>query len=84
MLSNQWIVERFYPIDFIPTGVRLTAYGGEAADLPAQVLSDVAEAIRRGELSMPTVTYSMGEIQRAHEDMEHDRVVGKQVVLTGR
>ena len=30
MLSNQWIVPEFYPIDFIPTGVRLTAYGGDA------------------------------------------------------
>src|SRR5215831_1078451 len=25
MLSNQWIVEKFYPIDYIPRGVRLTA-----------------------------------------------------------
>lgn len=84
MLSNRWIVEQFYPIDFIPTGVRLTAYGGGAADLPAAVLSEVAEAIRRGELSLPTVTYSMEDIQQAHDDMEHDRVVGKQVVLTGQ
>ena len=31
MLSNQWTVPDFYPIDYIPTGVRLTAYGGEAS-----------------------------------------------------
>jgi len=34
MLSNQWTVRDFYPIDYLPRGVRLTAYGGGAADLP--------------------------------------------------
>ena len=28
MVSNEWMIPDFYPIDFIPTGVRLTAYGG--------------------------------------------------------
>lgn len=82
MLSNKWIIDQFYPIDFIPTGVRLTAYGGGAADLPSDVLSEVANAMHRGELTLPTEVYSMDEIQRAHEDMEHNRVIGKQVVLT--
>jgi len=35
-----------------------------------------------GELSLPTVTYNPGDIAQAHDDMELDRVVGKQVVLT--
>jgi len=26
MLSNQWTVKDFYPIDYLPRGVRLTAY----------------------------------------------------------
>lgn len=82
MLSNKWIVEQFYPIDFIPTGVRLTAYGGAATDLPASVLEDVANAIDGGELSWPTTAYAMDDIARAHDDMEHNRVAGKQVVLT--
>ena len=29
MLSNEWIVKDFYPIDYIPRGVGLTAYGGD-------------------------------------------------------
>ena len=37
MLSNQWTVPDFYPIDYIPRGVRLTAYSGGATDLPAEV-----------------------------------------------
>jgi NADPH:quinone reductase-like Zn-dependent oxidoreductase len=34
MLSNQWTVRDFYPIEYVPRGVRLTPYGGDAADLP--------------------------------------------------
>lgn len=28
MLSNKWTIEQFYPIEYLPRGVRLTAYGG--------------------------------------------------------
>ncbi len=82
MLSNQWIVEQFYPIDFIPTGVRLTAYGGGAHDLPGNVLAELADAIHRGEVDWPVKVYTMDEIALAHDDMEHNRVAAKQVVLT--
>ena len=33
MLSNEWTVKDFYPIEYLPRGVRLTAYGGDATDL---------------------------------------------------
>ena len=82
MLSNEWIVEAFYPIAFIPTGVRLTAYGGAASDLPGEVLSEIANAIVAGDFDWPIHVYSMEDIARAHDDMEHNRVAGKQVVLT--
>jgi len=82
MLSNKWIVEQFYPIEFIPTGVRLTAYGGGAANLPSEVLSDIAGAIQRGEIDWPVEVYKMEDIARAHDDMEHNRIAAKQVVVT--
>jgi len=82
MLSNKWIIDRFYPIDFIPTGVRLTAYGGGAADLPSEVLAGVADAVHAGAFPFPVQTYGLDDIVRAHEDMEHNRVAAKQVVLT--
>ena len=31
MLSNEWTVRDFYPIEYLPRGVRLSAYGGEAS-----------------------------------------------------
>lgn len=83
MLSNQWIIEDFYPLDFIPTGVRLTAYGGDASDLPSSVLAEVARAVRDGELDWPVEVYELEDVAQAHADMEHNRVAARQVVRTG-
>jgi NADPH:quinone reductase-like Zn-dependent oxidoreductase len=85
MLSNQWIVKDFYPIGYLPAGVRLTAYGGEADDLPASVLQRYLDRIASGEASLgPAKVYPMTEIRQAHDDLEHNRTAGKLVVLTGR
>jgi NADPH:quinone reductase-like Zn-dependent oxidoreductase len=82
MLSNQWTVADFYPIEYIPTGVRLTAYGGDAADLPTDVLQAYLDAVAAGRLTVPTDrTYALDEIAQAHADMEHGRATGKLVVL---
>jgi hypothetical protein len=35
MLSNQWTVRNFYPMDYLPTGMRLTAYKGGRGRPPA-------------------------------------------------
>jgi NADPH2:quinone reductase len=81
MLSNEWIVPDFYPIGYLPKGVRLTGYGGDAGDLPAPVLQKALDDIAAGRLTLgePTV-YALDDIWQAHDDMEHNRVYGKQVV----
>jgi NADPH:quinone reductase len=85
MLSNQWTISNFYPIGYLPAGVRLTAYGGEADDLPASVLQRHLDRIAAGEASLgPAKVYAMTEIRQAHDDLEHNRTAGKLVVLTGR
>src|SRR6266508_4569646 len=77
MLSNQWTVADFYPIDYIPSGVRLTAYGGEAADLPTDILQAYLDAVAAGRLTVPIDrTYALDEIAQAHADMEHGRATG--------
>jgi NADPH2:quinone reductase len=82
MLSNQWSVADFYPIEYIPSGVRLTAYGGDAADLPTDVLQAYLDAVAAGRLSVPIHrTYALEEIAQAHSDMEGGRATGKLVVL---
>lgn len=81
MLSNQWTVPNFYPIGYLPNGVRLTGYGGESGDLPAEVLQGYLDKIAAGTfpLGKPTV-YDFADIRTAHDDMEHNRVIGKLVV----
>jgi NADPH2:quinone reductase len=82
MVSNQWTVADFYPIDYIPSGVRLTGYGGEAADLPGEVLQAYLDAVAAGRLTVPIHrTYALDEIAEAHAEMEQGRATGKLVVV---
>lgn len=82
MLSDRWSIPDFYPLDWLPNGVRLTAYSGESADLPAPVLQEFLDAVAAGTAAVPLGrTYRLDEIGSAHEDMEAGRVDGKAVVL---
>jgi NADPH:quinone reductase-like Zn-dependent oxidoreductase len=66
----------------LPSGVRLTAYGGEAADLPADVLQSFLDDVAAGYLTVPLHhVYTLGEIASAHADMEANTATGKLVVL---
>jgi NADPH2:quinone reductase len=83
MLSNQWVIPAFYPIDYIPRGVRLTSYTGGAADLPSSVLQEFLQAVSDGTASVPIgKVYAFDDIVQAHTDMEESRVSGKLVVTT--
>ncbi len=82
MLSNQWTVRDFYPIEYLPRGVRLTAYSGDATDLPPSVLQEFLDDASAGRASVPIHrTYRLEEITEAHADMEAGRATGKLVVL---
>jgi NADPH:quinone reductase-like Zn-dependent oxidoreductase len=81
ILSNQWIVPNFYPIAYLPKGVRLTAYGGDSADLPANVLQGYLDKMAAGQVTLgPTTVYGLDDIRKAHAEMEHNRALGKLVV----
>ena len=82
MLSNVWTVPDFYPIDYIPRGVRLTGYSGDAGDLPPAVLQDFLDAVAAGQAVVPLDrTYRFDQIVQAHRDMEAGVATGKFVVL---
>jgi NADPH2:quinone reductase len=82
MLSNEWVVRDFYPFDYIPRGVRLTAYSGGASDLPAHVLQDFLDAVAVGEAVVPLYrVYRLDQIRDAHAEMEAGSATGKIVVL---
>jgi NADPH:quinone reductase len=83
MLSDVWTVSDFYPIDYIPRGVRLTAYTGDASDLSEGVLQDFLDAVAAGEAIVPLHRiYHLDEIREAHAEMEAGSATGKIVVLT--
>jgi NADPH:quinone reductase len=83
MLSNQWTVRDFYPIEYLPRGVRLTAYGGEAADLPPQLLQSFLDRVAAGTAVVPIGrVYRFDQVVEAHRAMEGDQVSGKLVVTT--
>lgn len=82
MLSDQWTIPNFYPMDWLPNGVRLTAYAGEAADLSPATLQSFLDAVAGGRAPIPLgKVYRLDEIVTAHEDMEAGRVGGKGVVV---
>jgi NADPH2:quinone reductase len=81
MLSNQWIVEQFYPIDYIPQGVRLTSYGGGAADLPPEVLQRFLDDVEQGRAGVPIDRrFQLSQIREAHAYLESGQASGKLVV----
>jgi NADPH2:quinone reductase len=83
MLSNHWIIDKFYPIEYIPRGVRLTSYSGGAADLPPAVLQGFIDAVSEHAAVVPIgAVYPIDQIAAAHTDMEEGRVAGKIVMLT--
>jgi NADPH:quinone reductase-like Zn-dependent oxidoreductase len=83
MLSNQWTLPDFYPTGDIPSGVRLTGYGGEATDLPASELQDFLDDVSAGTAIVPIgQVFVLDEIQQAHAVMEANTAGGKIVVLT--
>jgi NADPH:quinone reductase-like Zn-dependent oxidoreductase len=83
MLSDQWTIPEFYPMDWLPNGVRLTAYSGEAEDLPAEVLQGFLDDVAAGRAKIPVgrVYPSLEDIVQAHRDMEAGVIGGKGVVL---
>lgn len=87
MLSDQWSIAEFNPMDWIPRGVRLTAYAGEAADLPPDILQAHLDALATGRVSPVSTRVHTGleAARTAHEEMDAG-VPGKKVVrvLHGR
>ncbi|MFI9569401.1 alcohol dehydrogenase catalytic domain-containing protein [Streptomyces rishiriensis] len=81
-LAGQWTIPDFSPF-MIPFGVRLTSYGGQAADLPADVLAHQLQAIAAGRLNVPVakVYHGLEQVRDAQADLESGATPGKHVVV---
>ncbi len=82
-LSDTWTIQDFSPLGYLPNGVRLTAYGGAASDLPADVfdhqLRDIAEG--RLKVGVAKVYQGLESVREAHTDLEAGVTPGKHVVV---
>lgn len=76
-------MDKFYPIDYLPSGVRLTAYAGEAANLPADILQGYLDDVAAGNAPIPLDrVFELDQIREAHALMESGEACGKLVVTT--
>ena len=81
-LAGQWTIPDFSPF-MIPFGVRLTSYGGQATDLPADVFAHQLQAVAAGRLTVPIakVYHGLEQVRDAHADLESGTTPGKHVVV---
>ncbi|MFJ9250138.1 alcohol dehydrogenase catalytic domain-containing protein [Streptomyces sp. NPDC101776] len=81
-LAGQWSIPDFTPF-MIPFGVRLTSYGGQAADLPADAFAHQLQAIAAGRLNVPVakVYHGLEQVRDAQADLESGATPGKHVVV---
>ena len=84
-LSDTWTIQDFSPLGYIPNGVRLTAYGGAASDLPADVFDHQLRAIAEGwlKVSVAKVYQGLESVREAQSDLEAGVTPGKYVVVPG-
>ena len=83
IVGNKWTLEELNPMEFIPTGVRLTVYAGGVAEFMRTPLSELAAEVEAGRLKVPVgKTFRLEQMVEAHEAMEGNLVGGKIVVLS--
>ena len=82
ILGGKWTLENFEPMGDIPTGVKLTAYSGGAADISAEQLQRYVELVENDKLIIQTgPVFTFEELVQAHELMDANKAGGKIVVL---
>jgi NADPH:quinone reductase-like Zn-dependent oxidoreductase len=84
ILGNAWVLDRFEPLEDIPSTVKLTAYHSSttSAERSTVALQQIADGVAAGRLR-PNLhrTFAFGEIVEAHRFMEESRGSGKLVVV---
>ncbi|MBP2472263.1 NADPH:quinone reductase-like Zn-dependent oxidoreductase [Crossiella equi] len=81
MLSDQWTIPDFHPMDYLPNGVRLTSYSGQSSDLSREALRRYLRLIEAGTLPVRLDRVSdFEEIAEAHRVMKQGEAIGKLVV----
>lgn len=87
ILGHAWVLERFEPLEAIPSTVRLTTYhsGTTSAERSTEALQAIADGVAEGRYR-PNLhrTFRFEEIVEAHRYMEGNQATGKLVVMVDR
>lgn len=84
ILGGKWSLDDFHPMGDIPTGVKLTSYSGEAADLKQADLDEYLALVESGRLRVATgPEFAFDELVEAHRLMDANQAGGK-IVVRGR
>lgn len=82
MLSEEWKIDNFSPMAFIPSMRKLTTYASDPANISSQILQDFIDTVKAGQIELNVdKVFQMDEIVQAHEYMESNQASGKIVVL---
>ena len=82
ILGGKWTLDDFHPMGDIPTGVKLTSYSGEAADLDQADLDRYMQLVESGQLDVVTgPVFGFDQLVEAHRLMDSNQAGGKIVVL---
>ena len=83
MLSEQWSVANFTPMDFIPATVGLTVYDSGQIRVGADRLQEFIGLVESGVIRLSIGrTFMLDDIAEAHRVMDSNAAGGKIVVLT--
>ncbi len=81
ILSGQWTMKEFTPMDDIPSLGRLTVYMGEADNINKKLLQDFIDSVKNGSIKLQIdKTFKLDQIVEAHQYMESNQAKGKIVV----
>jgi len=84
ILGNVWILDRFEPLEDIPSGVKLTTYGSSttSASRSTAALQAIVDGVAGGRVRVSLDRrFAFDEIVDAHRYMESNRGSGKLVVV---
>lgn len=84
ILGNAWVLERFEPLEAIPSAVKLTTYhsGTTSAERSTAALQEVADGVAAGRYRANLQrAFRFDEVVEAHRFMEENRGSGKLVVV---
>jgi NADPH:quinone reductase-like Zn-dependent oxidoreductase len=83
MLSEQWSISDFAPMDYIPATVNLTVFDSGQVKMNSENFQAFINDVERGNIKLNiSRTFTLDEIVEAHRYMESNAGTGKIVVVT--